>query len=658
VSCGFLLLAGCSGGVISGLQETGATQATAGARLTGVVHGGQNPISGARVYLFAAASGASGAGAAAYGGSGIAASVNNASVSLLTSAGNTTLDQSGTATNGDYYVTTDSNGNFSITGDYSCTAGQQVYLYALGGNPGLGTGTNAAAGLMAALGNCPGGSSAFAAGTPYVVVNEVSTVAAAYAMAGFATDAVHVGSSGTALALTGIANAFANAGNLETLSTGAALATTPAGNGTVPQAEINTLANVLAACVNSNGAVTGPASATPCYTLFHHAESAGGTGTVPSDTATAAINIAHYPAANVAALYGLSTAAPPFGGALTAQPNDFVVAVSFTGAGLSAPFGIAIDGAGNAWSAGGSSVAEQSSLGAVLTGTSGITGSGLGAPRSIAIDLSGDAWIPGTSVVEISSTRSFLSGSSGFSGTNILNQTFISNASGIAIDGSGNVWVPNQAGNEGVWEFSSAGNYVGWINGFSFDVDILEGIAADPAGYVAIPDLMGNFISEFTSAAGAGSGGNIQPGAGLNEPSQIAIDANGSMWVTNDNGNGISKISKTGTPQSGTNGFTGGGLNDPFAIAIDGADNVWVANGGTNCVTELSNSGSPLSGSSGMGCVTGSTNFFSRIALDGSGNVWVTQPVANTVMEMIGAGTPVVTPLAVGVQNNTLGTRP
>jgi hypothetical protein len=59
-----------------------------------------------------------------------------------------------------------------------------------------------------------------------------------------------------------------------------------------------------------------------------------------------------------------------------------------------------------------------------------------------------------------------------------------------------------------------------------------------------------------------------------------------------------------------------------------------------------------------MGCVTGSTNFFSRIALDGSGNVWVTQPVANTVMEMIGAGTPVVTPLAVGVQNNTLGTRP
>ncbi len=55
---------------------------------------------------------------------------------------------------------------------------------------------------------------------PYMVVNEVSTVAAAYAMAGFATDATHVGSSGTALALTGIANAFANAANLETTGDG------------------------------------------------------------------------------------------------------------------------------------------------------------------------------------------------------------------------------------------------------------------------------------------------------------------------------------------------------------------------------------------------------------------------------------------------------
>ena len=70
-------------------------------------------------------------------------------------------------------------------------------------NPGLTGGTNnTASGLLAALGTCPG-----TAGTTgnvfssslYVVMNEVSTVATAYALAGFATDAVHISSSGTAL---------------------------------------------------------------------------------------------------------------------------------------------------------------------------------------------------------------------------------------------------------------------------------------------------------------------------------------------------------------------------------------------------------------------------------------------------------------------------
>ena len=51
---------------------------------------------------------------------------------------------------GNYYVTTDSNGNFSIGNDYTCTSGQQVYLYAVGGNAGAGN--NSAAGMLAILG--------------------------------------------------------------------------------------------------------------------------------------------------------------------------------------------------------------------------------------------------------------------------------------------------------------------------------------------------------------------------------------------------------------------------------------------------------------------------------------------------------------------------
>src|ERR1035441_5671117 len=168
------------------------------AGLTGMVATGTTGIAGAHVYLFAA-------NTTGYGA---------ASVSLLSATETGTSDAVGT------YVLTNSMGNFTMSGDYTCTSGQQLYIYALGGTAG--TQSVPSAGLLAAIGSCPATSSSVVA-----QVNEVSTVAAAYALAGFATDAVHVSSSGTALALTGIANAFANAANLVKLSTGVALTTTP-----------------------------------------------------------------------------------------------------------------------------------------------------------------------------------------------------------------------------------------------------------------------------------------------------------------------------------------------------------------------------------------------------------------------------------------------
>jgi len=103
VACGLsLLLSGCS------LSKTSVPTTDTGLAIRGMVRGGQQPIVGANVYLFAANAGVFTPNANGYG---------NASVSLLTSVpGSTTLDTSGGATNGDYYVTTDSNGNFSITG--------------------------------------------------------------------------------------------------------------------------------------------------------------------------------------------------------------------------------------------------------------------------------------------------------------------------------------------------------------------------------------------------------------------------------------------------------------------------------------------------------------------------------------------------------------
>jgi hypothetical protein len=443
-----LVLSGCS------LSAPSAPTPQAGLAIRGAVYGGQSPIVGAQVYLFAA-------NTTGYG---------SASKSLLTSASNTTEDTTPTdPTFDDYYVTTLAGGAFSISGDYTCTGGQQVYLYALGGNSG--SGSNTSSGLLAALGTCPGvtGSTGNTfASSLYVVMNEVSTIATAYAFAGFATDALHVSSSGTTLAKKGIANAFLNASILESLPTGVALTLTPSTVASVPQATIDTLANILAACVNSSGTVTGPTNPTACYTLFTNALSGGTTGAQPTDTATAAINLAHNPAANVAALYALSTATPPFAPALTAQPNDFTVWVNSNPSGTSlvgAPVSLAIDGSGNAWILNNTpffshpgGVTESSSSTVLLSGggtgnyTAG-NGNWINAsPQGMAIDLSGNVWIAlngSASVLELNSAGT-PNASSPFTGGGL------SGPISVAIDGSGNAWIADQ-GNSAITELNSSG---------------------------------------------------------------------------------------------------------------------------------------------------------------------------------------------------------
>ena len=635
-----VVLTGCAG------IATAPPQPSTGLAINGNVHGGQQPIAGAHVYLFAA-------NTTGYG---------NASVSLLTSAANTTLDTGGGPTNGDYYVSSGADGSFTITGDYSCTANTQVYLYVLGGNPGLGSGTNPAAGLLAAAGNCPNTGS-FLASTPFVIVNEVSTVAAAYAFAGFAMDATHVSSSGTALAQIGIQNAFANAGNLANIATGAALATTPAGNGTVPRAEINTLGNILSACINSTGAVSGPANPTACYTLFNNALAGGTSGSIPTDTATAAINIAHNPGVNVAALYGLASSFAPFAPALTAKPNDFTIALSFTGGGLEYGNGgianstsVAIDGSGNAWIASlNNGVAEFSPAGAALSpANTGFLGGGLSGGFGIAIDPSGNVWTSNyatNSVSEFTSAGAPLSPSTGFTGGGL------SSIYGIAIDGFGNIWVADFLGS--VSKLSNSGAALSPSAGFS------TGGALGTAG-IAIDSSENIWVSGLDAAAKlSNSGTALSPAGGFatgisSGEYGIAIDRSSDVWVTGNSLSNLNELSNSGVDLSPSAGYTGGGLGDPRSIAIDGKGNVWVADaipgGQPGRISEFSSSGtalSPTTGFTGGGMVTPY-----GIAIDGSGNVWVANYNAFVSTEFIGAATPVVTPLAIGVKNGTLATRP
>ncbi len=112
-------------------------------------------------------------------------------------------------------VKSDANGNFSISGTYSCTSATQVYLVATQGDPG--SGTNAALSLAAALGDCA--TLQANAATTFIQVNELTTIAAAYALAPFAKDYADIGANGANNA--GLVNAFANANALVSNATGA-----------------------------------------------------------------------------------------------------------------------------------------------------------------------------------------------------------------------------------------------------------------------------------------------------------------------------------------------------------------------------------------------------------------------------------------------------
>ena len=402
VAAGTVWLSGCATGNVASTSPV----YVAGTKMQGTVHGGQNAVIGATIQLYAA-------GSSGYG---------SPSLALLTTA-----------------VTSDSNGNFNITGDYTCpSTSSQVYLTAVGGNPG--SGTNANLSLMAALGNCGNLTS-----STFVLVNELTTVAAAYALTPFMTAYTAIGTSSTNTL--GLANAFASAQKLVNAATGTAPGIAPAG-AVIPVNELNTLADILAACVNTQGGTASDTS-TSCGQLFSYATPSG--GTAPTETIGAALLIARNPTHQVSNLFTLSSSTAPFQPTLTSA-TDFTVSIKYASAGLSNPSSAGFDGSGQLWvsNAGDNTVTRFDVTGAPTT----ISGGGLSAPSGIALDASGNAWVTnktGNSVTTITSAGS-ASPASITAGT-------LSKPTGIAIDGLGNLWISN-SGSSQVSEIGISGTTV------------------------------------------------------------------------------------------------------------------------------------------------------------------------------------------------------
>jgi len=569
--------------------------AVRGEVIQGHVRGGQQPVSGATIQLYAA--GASGPGAGA--------------VDLL-------------APND---ATTDATGFFNITGDYICpSATTQVYLVARGGNPGLAQGeSNPALVLMAALGDCGA-----LTGATSIEVNEVTTAAAAWALAPFMSADAMVGASATNA--TGLANAFAIAANLADASAGLAPgAALPAG-ALMETAKLNTLADVLAACVNSDGGAA-------CAPLFSVATTTNG---APSNTLDAALNIVANPGANTAAVFGAAPAQGPFQPTLSAAPNDWTMSITYLGGGLNVPGDVAIDLAGNVLAAnyfGG--VLSKFSPSGVTASATGFAGEGLDESYGVAIDSSDNVWVTNEqsvtgannhrdgSVSEFSATGAELSGY-GYTGGGVYYPL------AVATDATGAVWIADY-GDSSATLLNDDGSAVSGGSGY----------AASALPFVSAVALDGGHNAWFAVEGGVArvtSAGTVINYACCDGPAGIAVDLAGDVWVADYSASAVVELASLNGSVLHTTTINGGDAG-PQGIAVDGAGNVWAANYYGNSLAELNGaSAAVVSPAEGFG-LDAPLNEPYGLAIDASGNVWLSNSGANTLTEFVGLASPVRTPL-------------
>jgi streptogramin lyase len=568
------------------------------------VHSGSKLISGASVDLYVAGTSGYGAGAA----------------SLLSGS-----------------VMTDRDGKFSMAGGDPCpSANAQVYVVARGGDAGAGDNNSSV--LMAALGNCSDLGSDVVAD-----VSEVSSVASVYALSEFMKPGTTVvGTTGTNVR--GLLNAFATVNNLIDPAKGTARATTPAGNGTVPQTTINALANIMAACVRTKGDGV-------CSQLFSLATPSG--GTAPTDTLSALLDIALNPGNNVARLSALQPASKAFLPTLAGAPSDWTLSIEYTGGGLNLPQLLAVDALGNIWvpnSAGyPGTLSEFSSTGEPLSGKNGFIGGGLNEPFAVAVDISGDIWSAnyGGGVSEHTSSGTPLSGTAGFTAKGLANPV------ALALDAAGDVFTANS--DNSVTKLNARGNLVAQIT--SGGLDNPYAVAIDASQNVWVANYgSSNSVSKYNNAGTPASANGFT--GGMSEPSGIAIDRNGNAWVANFNHASVSELSPTGSLLSGGSGFATSAAVS--SVAVDGDNTIWTANT-DGSISRLSSSGASISPVK-TGYISAAATAEVGIALDASGNVWTSDYNFgignNSIFEYIGAAAPTVTPLQLAVKNKTIGRRP
>ena len=630
------LLSGCA------MQNSGPipSAVTPAKAIRGKAYGGQNPVSGGTIALYA------------YGAGGYGSAPTLLASTVADSGGYFTIDPSAIA----------------------CpTPTTPVYILSIGGNPGFGN--NSAIVLGSGLGPCGN------AVNDFVTINEISTVALAYTFAHFfsaaptgdpnttdhfgapadATQTISNGNSGTLNTILDVKNGYPSA-NTSTFN--------------FEGSKIITLGNILGSCVNSVG-LGSPA----CNALFGYVS--GPNGATPTTTLEAAAYLALNPTQNVGAIFALQpqSGAAAFTGGLTTAPNDWTLSASYT----SPNFGLAvntrtvstidIDLNGRVWFP--SNGPSNAGVGYFDPGSgsfSSVFNAGLVHPQEVAIDINGEVWaddmssptiagfpmanpgaptvlnIPGTTSTAVTvaydnSIRYGIVDGSGLPAlAQVQGQSAYTVVPGTEIAGAYG-FIASSLAADVVGGFGIAGQELSTPTTYDFYLN--PGGGFTPITYQSFQDA-GQVAFGLNNYVGA-RGGYAEGADGIciwtaqncfsmvdgtmRHPSGLSIDGSGAIWLADtfeptiqqipfSNGsylNGANLANNTVYDHSANNG--GGTLVAPAGIAVDRAGNVWVSNSGCNTT----------------GCTPGSF----------------------TLSEVLGAATPTITPVSRQVVIDDLaGTEP
>jgi sugar lactone lactonase YvrE len=669
-------LTGCSAMIVpSSVVSDSSAQPVS---ITGSVYGGRQPVADSTVTIWAA-------GNTGYG-------------SRATALATTTSDA-----NGNFSFGPNSGHTYTCPDASSTSATQLVYITASGGYPTTGI-QNTSAAFMVALGDCLSNQTA----NRSMNIDEVTTVASMFALQQFfSPSSTGLGNFGTSPTnVLGLRNAMLTVANLVNIGNGAAWTSTTATN-TIPgyttapvvtitpeTAKINTLADILATCVNTAGATS-----SACSTLYNKVSSSAAL-----DTLQAAYYLASNPTSvvngtsNLAAIYGIAPAQVPFTPTLTAIPTDWTIGVTYGSTSsqtvtatpayfITNPSYLNIDSLGNVW------MTNVGSTGNGLAGNSVSEVSPTGTPLAQILTTPGQLSNPRGLVVD--PNNNLYVGSYGTNGTGNQVTEYTANSNlvyqfplrstgpeTLASDGSGNIYVANFGGSDGNGdlELISAGAANGTLGN-----QIATGVSVGANSAMAIDSYNHIWLSNYSSSAttqficsATPCGMTVTTADGSIGPESISIDHGNNIWIgnhaTSSMTGSVSELAATTTTTivaASASPFTGAGVTNPISSAFDGLGNLWIANyaanGGT--VSELSASGAPVSTSAAF---NHNFNGAQTLVIDRSGNVWVGNSMAaasattNTqgyFTEIIGAAAPIMTPYSsnlptVAGNANTIGQRP